>query len=83
MSMTVKVDVPKKMKQKLPGWQPRLSNADTRLLDECAAAAHTDRKKLIRRLIRLAHRDLMLCRELAEREIIKPANGHEVSVEVK
>jgi hypothetical protein len=78
----VKVNGSKKGKKK-SGWQPRLSAADTRLLDECAEAAHTDRKKLIRRLIQLAHRDLMLYRELAEREVIKPSNGHEVSVEVK
>jgi hypothetical protein len=72
---------PKKAARK-PQLQVRLSDDDIRHLDECVRAAQTNRPELVRRWIRLAHRDLLRWRETTG-EIAKPGNnGHEVSEEV-
>lgn len=73
----------KKKTSRKPQLQVRLSDEDTQRLDECVRAAQTNRPALIRRLILLAHRDLLRWRETTERELIKPSNGHEVSEEAK
>jgi len=73
---------PKKAARK-PQLQVRLTDEDIKRLDECVRAAQTNRPALIRRLILLAHRDLLRWRETTG-EIVKPSNnnGHEVSEEV-
>lgn len=87
--MAVKVisGIPKSKPVKKPASEPKaqiyLPRDDAKLLDECVEAAQTDRQTLVRRLIRLAHRDLLLWREIAERKAIEPSNGHEVSEEAK
>jgi hypothetical protein len=74
---------PKKAAARKPQLQVRLSDEDIKHLDECVRAAQTNRPELVRRWIRLAHRDLLLWREIAERKTIEPGNGHEISEEVK
>lgn len=78
-----KSKAPKKQTSRKPQLQVRLSDEDTKRLDECVKAAQTNRPALIRRLILLAHRDLLRWRETTDRKSIEPSNGHEVSEETK
>ena len=51
----------------------RMTAEDCQKLDECAQLAKVDRSKLIRRLIELAHRDMLLAQRLAEVEQVTGA----------